>query len=161
MDVRGAQGEIAFCKAMGLYPTGMFAFRAPDVEVDGEHFEVRTTPYPNGRLPIYKRDRDDALYVLVTGKDGKFNVRGWILGEFGKDRLFWDEAIPRPTYMVPQNRLIAFKRRIWEPGFWDADALAGRPAPPVLEHDSEGTPKGSDDGPHSGRDQLAGGDRSG
>lgn len=38
----------------------------------------------------------------------------------------------------------------------------GRPVPPVLEPDVEGTPKGSDeDGPLSGRDQLAGGDRSG
>lgn len=113
VDVRGAQGEIAFCKALGVYPTGLFAFRAADVEIDGEHFEVRTTPYPNGRLPIYERDRDDAIYVLVTGKDGDFRVRGWILGEFGKDPQFWDEKIPRPAFLVPQDRLAPFRRRAW------------------------------------------------
>ncbi len=70
--VVGALGEFAFAKYLGVFWSGAVRFRATDVGL----YEVRTTHHPRGCLIIREGDDDDAEFVLLTGRDGRYHVRG-------------------------------------------------------------------------------------
>jgi len=102
MGVEGCLGEFALAKYLGVYWSGKGVLRAPDVgDVD-----VRTSSKPHYRLILHPDDPDDRKFYLLTGLDGKYIVRGWIMGIDGKQDQYWeDPAGGRPAYFVPQSAL--------------------------------------------------------
>jgi hypothetical protein len=102
MHVEGALGEMALAKYLDVYLGGTGTLRAADV---GD-CDVRTTSGPNNRLILHPNDPDDRVFWLLTGQNGKYTVRGNILGAEGKKQQFWkDPAGGRPAYFVPQSEL--------------------------------------------------------
>ncbi len=103
MHVEGAAGELAVAKALNLdWTLGVGVFGGPDVG----NLQVRTTHRDDGRLYLHPRDRPDMRYVLVTGLNGRYELRGWIYGWMGKLKKYWTEPQPgRPCYAVPQEDL--------------------------------------------------------
>jgi hypothetical protein len=105
IDVEGVLTEAAAAKALGL----------PYEPVVGEldtlwgdiaaGIQVRGTKYPKGSLLVHDKDPDDHAYVLVTGKYGVYDIRGWIFAREGKVKELWKEHKNRGAYWVPQDRL--------------------------------------------------------
>ena len=103
MHIEGAMGECAVAKALGLYWNGSIGnLSAADVGC----IEVRTRSRHSYDLILHDRDNDDAFFILVTGANGRYKLRGYIRGHRGKDRKYWsDPAGGRPAYFVPQKEL--------------------------------------------------------
>lgn len=103
MHITGAIGEFVLAKALNVFPHNLF--RRGAVDVDG--WQVRTTEYLNGHLPIKKdRDNDNDRFVLIVGKDRDYTVVGWVYAHEGKKPEFWRGDLPgRPAYFVPQSIL--------------------------------------------------------
>lgn len=101
--VEGALGEFALAKVLDRFPSGAHGFRARDVG----KWQVRTTRHPDGRLILHHSDADDDRFVLVTGVNGDYVLRGWILGRDGKQQKWWVDPSGknRPAYFVPQSAL--------------------------------------------------------
>lgn len=108
----GAAGEMALAKHRDVYWTGRHGFRQ---EADVRWWQVRTTPYATGCLLLHPEDRDDNPFVLVTGLNGRYTLRGWLLAADGKLDMYWGDKPPdsppektgtgRPCYWVPQSVL--------------------------------------------------------
>jgi hypothetical protein len=101
--IEGALGELAVAKVLGLYWNyGIGVFKGPDVA----DLQVRTTRHGNGRLLVHREDAGHARFVLVTGANGRYVVRGWIYGWLAKRPKYWTEPQPgRGCYAVPQEDL--------------------------------------------------------
>lgn len=105
----GAQGEVAFAKAMNLFWPGHFNyFTGPDI---GKSIQIRTatqkpdSPYQPD-LPIRPRDKDDDVFVLVIASPPQFKVAGWCYGREGPE--LGKKANPNggsPAYFVPVDKL--------------------------------------------------------
>ncbi len=103
IHIEGCLGEFAAAKELGRFPFGMPVFRGSDL---GGNLEVRTRSASWYDLILHPEDHDDARYVLVTGVNGEYDVRGWILGRDGKLDKYWaDPAGGRPAFFVPQKAL--------------------------------------------------------
>jgi len=118
-DVQAAAAEMAAGKALNQYwGAGVNTFRQPDI---GRNIEVRRTPYPNGKLRVAPKDRDDRPFVLVRGTVPDFEVVGWIYGRDAKQECW--KGNPHndgDVYLVPQEALQAF----------DDAALSAHPCQP-------------------------------
>lgn len=111
MTIEGAFAECALAKHLGLYWAGKGAMREPDV---GGIVDVRATRYETGKLIIHPDDPDDRPVFLLTGKDGKYRVRGWLVAGDGKKLKYWEELQPgRPAWCIPQIDLRP-EREFWE-----------------------------------------------
>ncbi len=106
--LEGALGEYALAKYLNVNWAGVgVEARAPDVGV----VDVRTTAGHNNRLMIHPDDKDDRQYWLVTGVNGEYKIRGWIMGIDGKQPEYWDDPVgkkggkKRPAFFVPQDAL--------------------------------------------------------
>lgn len=101
--IEGALGELAVAKTLGIYyPVQVGDLGAGDIG----KLEVRTTPYANGSLRLHRADKDGRVFVLVTGLNGAYKVRGWMLAKLGKDECWWGEMVKgRPAFWVPQDQL--------------------------------------------------------
>jgi len=84
MHIEGACGEAAVAKALNIYWSGTVDTfkRGGDL---GSFIQVRTRSKNYYELIVRKDDRDDDVFVLVTGKAPSFNVVGWILGKDAKN----------------------------------------------------------------------------
>lgn len=103
--IEGACGECAAAKAMRRYwPASVDTYRTGD-DVDG--LQIRTRSRHDWDLIIRKPDRDDAIFVLVTGRvGGEYRVHGWIVGGDGKRDEYWKTYNDRPpAWFVPQSAL--------------------------------------------------------
>jgi len=103
MHVEGCLVEMALGKYLGVYWSGKGKLRAPDVgEVD-----VRGTPLLHGRLMIHKEDPNDRIFWLVCGRNGSYEVKGWIKGIDAKEDKWWSDPTKtkRFAYFVPQDAL--------------------------------------------------------
>lgn len=102
--INGALGECAVAKWLGIYWTGNLGnLQAADVGP----FEVRTRSRAGYDLILHESDPDDRAFVLVTGLNGEYVIRGWILARDGKKREYWkDPAGGRPAFFVPQAQLM-------------------------------------------------------
>lgn len=100
-DIEGACAEMAFAKATGMYWGGTVnTFKLPDVA----GIQIRHTEYDNGHLIVREDDKDDEMFVLVTGKAPHFTVRGCLLGADAKrPEYFRGEGYP--AWFVPQSAL--------------------------------------------------------
>lgn len=102
-DIQGALGELVLAKHLGVFwnpAIGKFNER------DVAGCEVRTTPWPNGCLPIHKPDRD-GRYVLVTGEAPRFVIVGWKESREARRPEWWTDqnGDGRFMYYVPQSEL--------------------------------------------------------
>ena len=103
VEIESSCAELAVCKALGVYWSGLAGPGARDVT----GCEVRHTELDHGRLILHPSDPDDVPFVLVTGKRGDYELRGWIYGIDGKKDMYWDDPTRkgRPAFFVPQADL--------------------------------------------------------
>jgi hypothetical protein len=96
--IEGALTEAALAKSLGRYWLGTGKWKDPDVgDVD-----VRATHRPNGRLIIHKEDPEDRRFYFMTGLNGSYELRGWIMGRDAKRDEWWTDPVGgRPAYFVP------------------------------------------------------------
>lgn len=109
LDLEGLLAEAAVAKALNVYfapITGALDTRMGDV-LPG--IQVRSTKYLSGSLLVHNSDADDDRFVLVTGAQGDYHVRGWIFGKRGKLKKYVKEYKGRSAYWVPQDALAPFK----------------------------------------------------
>lgn len=101
--IEGALSEAALAKHLNLYWSGKGDLGGPDI---GD-IDVRSTPLPGGRLILHKEDPDDRVFYLLTGLNGTYEIRGWILARDGKKEEFWEDPTGRNrhAYFVPQGEL--------------------------------------------------------
>jgi len=100
-DIEGALGELAAALVLGLpweETTGL------DKDTgDVGQFQVRSTDWdPNGSLMLYKDDKPDDIFILVTHKIPVFTLRGWAVAGEVKLQEYWQGQWERPCYKVPQ-----------------------------------------------------------
>lgn len=102
--LEGASGEMAFAKATGRYWSGSVNTYKEGGDVGRIQVRMRMKP----DLPLYIRpsDRDDDIFVLVTGSQGTYRVVGWCMGAEGKlEQYLKKERDWAPTYFVPHSAL--------------------------------------------------------
>jgi hypothetical protein len=104
LNIEGAAGEMAVAKILDLYwgmPVNTFK-RGGDVG----HIQVRTRSRHHSELIVRPGDRDDDVFVLVTGRSPHFQVHGYIAGGQAKQRCWLHGYGGRPpAYFVPQSAL--------------------------------------------------------
>ena len=102
LHVEGCLGECALAKHMGVYWSGKGIIGAPEVGV----MDVRTAARDSHRLILHESDDDDRVFWLLCGLNGRYRIKGWILGRDGKKPEYWeDPGTGRPAYFVPQSAL--------------------------------------------------------
>lgn len=100
--IEGALGEIAFAKWANLFPSGAFTLNAVDVG----RFEVRTRSRQGYDLIVHPKDKDDAIFILVVGIDGTYELQGWIRGADAKQQRHWNEPVKgRAAFFVRREFL--------------------------------------------------------
>jgi hypothetical protein len=105
LDIEGVMGELAAAKALGLpYDPVVDALDTDKGDI-GPGLQVRSTRYPQGSLLIHGSDRDDDKFILVTGSDGVYDIRGWIHARDGKIDKLWKIYKGRGAYWVGQDWL--------------------------------------------------------
>ncbi len=104
MHIEGALGECALSKYLDHHWSGKGVLRGCDVgDVD-----VRTASKDNYRLILHNEDPDDRVFWLLTGANGNYQIKGWIMGWQGKHEKYWtDPNTGRPAFFVPQSALNA------------------------------------------------------
>ena len=102
--INGALGECAAAKWLGLYWHGRLGALG---RADVGDLEVRTGSRASDRLILREGDADDRAFILATGLNGRYVIRGWIRGRDGKRPKWWHEpAGGRPgCFFVPQSAL--------------------------------------------------------
>lgn len=100
--IPGSIAEAALAKYLNVY-WSKGEKSAPDVgDVD-----CRCTTYDNGHLEIHKSDPDDRKFYLLTGYNGKYIIRGWIMAKDAKQEKYWKvmQDGRKPQYWIPQSDL--------------------------------------------------------
>jgi hypothetical protein len=114
MDRQGARAEYAACKAFGIEWDGKLFSNADwkKWEMAGGKdcgcFEVRSTKYAHGHMPLFEKDKNQYPYVLVTVKsEFEYIIVGWCWGAEGKKREFWADPAHsgKPYFCYPQSKL--------------------------------------------------------
>jgi hypothetical protein len=108
IHIEGAMGEMAAAKALNVYWDGSVnSFKTNDLN----GIQVRTRSEHYYDLIVRPEDDNNAIWILVTGKNGIYNVRGWILGRDAKQKE-WIQTYGRrpPAHFVPQNKLKSLER---------------------------------------------------
>jgi hypothetical protein len=111
--IEGCRAEIAFAKAMNVFPRFEAGKDdAPDCYLsDGRKVDVKGTPKVDSDLLVQpwkiKPNKRADVYVLVLDKSPWFAIAGWATDTevFVQDR--WAEHMPLPCYKVPQRFLRA------------------------------------------------------
>lgn len=112
IHILGALGECAFAKATNRYWNGSVnTFKAGgDV---GDSIQIRTRSKHSYDLIVRKDDKDDDVFVLVTGGPNDFTVHGWMPGRAAKQAKYkanygnYGEA-----FFVPSRELRPVERLI-------------------------------------------------
>ena len=101
--IEGALGEFAFAKLAGIFWNGNLG--QLDLS-DVANYEVRTRSRSHYDLILHPKDDDTKVFILLTGRNGRYRVHGWIRGADGKRDVYWrDPAKGRPAFFVPQSAL--------------------------------------------------------
>jgi hypothetical protein len=105
IHIEGSLGEGALAKYHGVYHGGIGKLRAPDVGV----VDVRTAAKHSHRLMIHPPDPDDRVFWFVTGTNGKYQIRGWLLAKDGKRKEWWQDPKKKDrwAFFVPTSELHA------------------------------------------------------
>jgi len=104
LQIEGALSEYALAKYLNLHWEGVGVIDGDDV---GDQ-DVRVTEHQHGSLILHPRDNDNKKFWLLTGKNGTYIVRGYILGKDGKQDKYYKEMVQGrgKSYFVPQSELI-------------------------------------------------------
>jgi hypothetical protein len=79
-DIEGACAELALAKWLDVFWDGSVnTFKAPDVGA----FQVRHTQHLAGHLILKENDSEDEAFVLVTGTNPSFTIRGYMFARDG------------------------------------------------------------------------------
>lgn len=112
-DIEGCAAELAVCKALGVFWSGM-EVAGSDKRVgtpDAGGVQVRSTRRTSGSLILHDGDADDDAFVLVVGRIPRLDIKGWIYGRDGKRADFWrSESVRCPAFFVPQSSLTEIGR---------------------------------------------------
>jgi hypothetical protein len=110
VEIEAACAEIAVARVLNLAWTGMSGIGQADV---GDLVEVRHSIHPGAHLVLYPDDCEVSPFVLVTGRDGVYSARGWVLARDGRVPMIGAEK-PDGSWWVPQIELrpMAELRRI-------------------------------------------------
>ena len=106
-DIEAACAECAVAKGVGIEWAGA---TEPDYDGDVGPLGVRYTNNDRGSLILHERDPGDKVFVLVTGADGAYVLRGWILAADGKREEYWRTDVRTPAFFVPQSALEDIER---------------------------------------------------
>lgn len=93
--LEGACAELAYCKWRGCYWSGVEKIKARDAGF----VEIRWTGHEAGGLIVNPWEEDDARFVLMYGKRGKYQIVGWFTGKEAKDQKYWVAA--KEYFLVP------------------------------------------------------------
>lgn len=114
LDVMGALGELAFCKAVGLFQVrnGQRLYPLLTVDVDkstpdfGKNIQVRTRSKQDYNLNVRHDDVDDHIYVVTIQGSQLWTVKGWMYGREAKnDNWLGDPNGRGAMYLVPDEVL--------------------------------------------------------
>lgn len=102
--ILGALGEAAFAKATNRYWSGSVnTFKAADV---GDNIQIRTRSKHSYDLIVRDGDRDDDVYVLVTGGPNDFTLHGWMrCGDAKRPQFKANYGNYGEAYFVPKSAL--------------------------------------------------------
>jgi hypothetical protein len=104
INIEGAVGELVVAKYLNIYWDGSVNTYKSGHDVGG--YEVRTRSKSWYELLIRPDDKDDAIYILVTGKGFDYKIRGWLLGKDAKRKEWFKAHGGRdPAYFAPQSVL--------------------------------------------------------
>lgn len=106
IHILGALGECAFAKATNRYWNGSVnTFKAGgDI---GEAIQIRTRSRHDYDLIVRDGDRDDDLFVLVTGGPNDFRVHGWMRGKDAKRPEYRQNyGSYGAAFFVPKDKLL-------------------------------------------------------
>jgi len=108
--IEGMCGEIAVAKAINCYCSGSVNTFKLGGDL-GSNIQVRTRSKHEYELIVRESDRDDDVFVLVTGKSPEFVVRGWITGTDAK-RDEWKKTHGgrAEAYFVPHSSLMPMSK---------------------------------------------------
>ncbi len=109
LDIEGACAEAVVAHSLGLEYAPVTDRLDTAVGDVAPGIQVRSTKYPAGSLIVHDSDADSDKFVLVTGANGKYEIRGWILGVHGKQPSWWKVYKGRGSYWVPQEALHSMK----------------------------------------------------
>jgi hypothetical protein len=104
VHIEGACGELAFAKALNKHWGGSVnTFKGGG---DVGSVQVRTRSKSHYGLLVREDDDDNAAFVLVVGKEGRYRVVGWTWGGDAKRKQWRKKHGGRPAaYFVPQSAL--------------------------------------------------------
>jgi hypothetical protein len=108
LAIEGTLGERAVAKALNWYCPGKgIKCDADLVDPDGKPVDVRASMHDGASLVIHDRDPNDRKFILVTGRYGKYLVRGWVWPAQAKLQKYWKDPTGngRSAYFVPQRDL--------------------------------------------------------
>lgn len=104
MDIQGAFGEAALAKHLNVWWMGVGTMGK-----DVGDFQIRCSDYENASLIVRQKDKDNEIFVLVTGYGLKYKLCGWCYGYEAKQAKYIKTTTPRdrlyPAYFVPQSDL--------------------------------------------------------
>lgn len=106
IHILGALGECAFAKATGRYWSGSVnTFKAGgDI---GDSIQIRTRSKHTYDLIVRDDDKDDDLFVLVTGGPNEFVVHGWMRARDAKKEEYRQNyGNYGAAFFVPKSRLL-------------------------------------------------------
>ena len=108
-EIEGVMAEMALAKFLGVYYAGKGEFRGADV---APNHQVKQTTYSAGRLCLnFGNVEDDHKYWLLVGRDGDYEIKGWIWGrdaqrdEWKDDPLLRAKGRSREAWFVPSSAL--------------------------------------------------------
>lgn len=101
-DIESACAEDFVAKMLGLR-----WHHGSDGATDVGPYQVRHTMLGDGRLILHPDDKDDEIFILVTGRAPTFEIVGWCKGGEGKQKDFWGDPtqMNRPAFFVPRSAL--------------------------------------------------------
>lgn len=105
IDCEAAMAEYAAAKALGVTYSPVDDALDTHLGDIGRHLQIRSTQYNTGSLLVHDRDPEDDYFILVTGQDGVYDIRGWIQAKHAKQPAWWKVYKGRGAYWVGQQHL--------------------------------------------------------
>ncbi len=109
-DTEGASAELALCRMLNIYPSGVLQTARPDdgadLTINGWSIDVKASRYASARLlvAVHKKHHAD-LYTLLIGQNGRYEFGGWATREEILRRENLQDLGHGLTYALPQAKL--------------------------------------------------------
>ena len=105
-EIEGALAEAAVAKRLNLFNcSSVDVFKGGDVD----QFQVRSTRHDDGGLILrpgdVKEGTTGTIYILVTGQDGIYTLRGWSRDTDVCAEAYWHD-VKKPFWLMPQAEVV-------------------------------------------------------